>query len=230
MTDIARQAGSGESATKADVWPLTDQEVRIIRRWWIRLTQTQPAIEAIKVSEGWPEGADTRPFPNGVRARLRRCATPEAAMLSEGFRLLWSQREQLVDSACEPPRWREEALLRWACIALVLADLRSEQSESGKNKGPRPLGECLGSKTPSTDQPMMSELRLERLMRVRDPAELAMRLRRALGLVRQRGVCALSIARLVALWFSEQRTEAPMQPTRRYAFVLANDYFKASGR
>ena len=46
MTDIARQAGAGESATKEDVWPLTAQEARIIRRWWIRLTQTQPPQRA----------------------------------------------------------------------------------------------------------------------------------------------------------------------------------------
>ena len=81
-----------------------------VRCWWQRLTLPAAELKAF---------SDAPPWPKGVRATLRRCDTVEAAMLTEGFRLLW---HRLSAPEGESEKQRNYRLQTWACIALVLAE------------------------------------------------------------------------------------------------------------
>lgn len=174
-----------------------------VRRWWQRLTLSPQELKAFTQAPPWPKG---------VRARLRRCASPEAAMLTEGFRHLWQELPET------PHAHRDERLQQWACIALVLAELRDETPNAT-------LGSRLGREKNGTGKPCMSELRFQQLLDCHSPEELVQRLRRALALIDKRDVSAVHLADNIALWWREHRGRWHAEPSKRLGFVWANDYF-----
>ncbi|MCE8026879.1 type I-E CRISPR-associated protein Cse2/CasB [Billgrantia aerodenitrificans] len=181
-----------------------------VRCWWQRLTLPAAELKAF---------SDAPPWPKGVRATLRRCDTVEAAMLTEGFRLLW---HRLSAPEGEGEKQRNYRLQTWACIALVLAEVRAESPGAT-------LGSQLGKQKKETGKPHMSELRFQRLLACRSPEELITHLRRALALIDKRGVSAVYLADNVALWWAERWREsqgwAASRPSQRLSFQWANDYF-----
>lgn len=185
------------------------READALRRWWQRLTLSAEALKA---------HTDAPPWPKGMRATLRRCDTIEAAMLTEAFRHLWNS---LPAQDEQPERQRDRRLQAWACIALVVVELREDAPKV-------PLGACLGQQKRETGKPCMSELRFQQLMTSRTPEELVQRLRRALALVDKRGISVVHLADNVALWWREYQGEISSQPTRRLGFIWANDYFAAT--
>ncbi|MDN3555213.1 type I-E CRISPR-associated protein Cse2/CasB [Halomonas maura] len=184
-------------------------EADALRRWWQRLTLSSEALQAHTAAPPWPKG---------MRATLRRCDTIEAAMLTEAFRHLWSSLPAKDD---QPERQRDQRLQAWACIALVVAELREEQPRM-------PLGAGLGRQKRETGKPYMSELRFQQLMTSSTPEELVQRLRRGLALIDKRGVSVVHLADNIALWWREYQGGASPQPTRRLGFIWANDYFGAA--
>lgn len=183
-----------------------------VRCWWQRLTLTAAELKHFSNAPPWPKG---------VRATLRRCDTTEAAMLTEGFRLLW---HRLPAPQGESDKQRNHRLQTWASIALVLAEVRAESPGAT-------LGGELGKEKNKTGKPHMSELRFQRLLACRTPEELVTHLRRALALIDKRGVSAVYLADNIALWWAERWREsqgwAASRPSQRLAFQWANDYFGA---
>ncbi|MFP1684285.1 type I-E CRISPR-associated protein Cse2/CasB [Alloalcanivorax sp. C16-1] len=182
---------------------LSHQEAWAVRDWWQRLTLPPEMLKKIGSRPGWSKG---------VRAELRRCDRPEAALLTEGFRHLWGE----VGSNDTP----KDQLYVWAGVAMVLAELRDEQpgvtlaSEAGKQKG-------------EVNKPRMSELRFQQLMECHSFEELLTRLRRALALVDKKGVSAVSLAEDILQWWKENESPwRPERPTQGVAFRWANDYFR----
>lgn len=205
------EKASGARAVPEERWLLAiKDEAFPVRHWWQRLTLSAEELK---------KHAKVPPLPKGVRATLRRCDTVEAAMLTEGFRLLWNRVESLESRISLP---RDTRLQAWASIALVLAELREE----GVNTT---LGSQLGKQKKETGKPHMSELRFQRLLACRSPEELITHLRRALALIDKRGVSVVYLADNVALWWAERWREsrglAASRPTQRLAFQWANDYF-----
>ncbi|WP_444985338.1 type I-E CRISPR-associated protein Cse2/CasB [Halomonas mongoliensis] len=185
------------------------READALRRWWQRLTLSADALKS---------HTDARPWPKGMRATLRRCDTIEAAMLTEAFRHLWSLLPAKED---QTESQRDRRLQAWACIALVVAELREDAAKM-------PLGARLGQQKRETGKPHMSELRFQQLMTSRTPEELVQRLRRALALIDKRGVSVVHLADNIALWWREYQGGMSPQPTRRLGFLWANDYFGAT--
>ncbi|PXX96300.1 type I-E CRISPR-associated protein Cse2/CasB [Halomonas sp. LBP4] len=196
---------------------LRPEEAYEVRHWWRRLTLPAEELKAFTQAPPWPKG---------VRARLRRCESLEAAMLAEAFRTLWHRVEQVGKHSIEP---RDSRLQAWACIALILSELRKDISDV-------PLGRQLGQQKSETGKPCMSELRFQQLMSCQSSEELIKRLRRALRLVDsqdkpdKRGVSVVHLADNIALWWRESRGELAPQPSSRLGFLWANDYFEALSR
>ncbi|WNK20569.1 type I-E CRISPR-associated protein Cse2/CasB [Halomonas piscis] len=186
---------------------LSLDEAVAVRRWWQRL-----ALSPVELKQLTPQPG----LPRGVRAALRRCDTPDAALLTQAFRELW---HLLPEATVESP-FIEAQLEKWSCIALVLAELRNETP--GKALAAR-----LGQQA-STGKPIMSELRFQQILTCRTPEELVQRLRRALALAGRSEMSAVRLADVVALWWREYSGEISARPTHRFGFMLANDYFGAA--
>jgi CRISPR system Cascade subunit CasB len=202
--EVAEQS-SPKQKTPERLLALTPDEAFRVRHWWQRLTLSPQALATHTKAPPWPKA---------MRARLKRCASAETALLSEGFRHLW---QQLPEAPRVP---RDARLQQWACIALVLAELRDETPDA-------PLGSRLGQENKGTGKPRMSELRFQQLMDCHSPDELVQRLRRALALIDKRDISVVHLADNIALWWREYRGQAATQPSKRLGFVWANDYFDA---
>lgn len=207
---MSEESQMEEADKQASVVPefllaLKPSEAFELRCWWQRLTL--PAEELRRYT-------DAPPWPKGVRARLRRCESLEAAMLTDAFRFLW---QRLPESQYAR---RDERLLVWTCIALIAAEVRQETPSAT-------LGSRLGKAKRETGKPHMSELRFQQLMECRSSEELIRRLRRALALIDKKDISIVHLADNIALWWREQRGDISTTPTKRLGFIWANDYFAA---
>lgn len=185
---------------------LSTAEAVAVRLWWQRLALAPDELKKKALPPPWPKG---------VRAVLRRCETPEAVLLTEAFRHLWGE---LGKKAPEPARSRDPYV--WACVAMVVAELRDETPGVT-------LAAELGKQKRDTEKPRMSGLRFQQLMECGSPQELVQRLRRALALVDKKGVSAVHLAADILQWSRENREGfKPAEPTKTLAFQWANDYFR----
>lgn len=201
---VAEKPSPGKAVPERLLALSPDEGFRV-RLWWQRLTLSPQDLMAYTQAPPWPKG---------VRARLRRCESVEAAMLSDGFRQLWQQLPE------QSPRYRDEHLQLWTCIALLLAEVRSETPNVS-------LGSRLGQEKNGTGKPRMSELRFQQLMDCHSPQELVQRLRRALALIDKCDISVVHLADNIALWWREYLGQPAPQPTKRLGFVWASDYFEA---
>ncbi|MES3676106.1 type I-E CRISPR-associated protein Cse2/CasB [Halomonas elongata] len=207
----ADTASTPETPSRVPEWlyAIERKEADALRRWWQRLTLPAEALKSY---------IDAPPWPKAMRATLRRCDSIEAVLLTEAFRHLWHFLPTPDD---QTEAQRDRRLQTWACIALVVAELREDQPKI-------PLGTSLGQQKRETGKPYMSELRFQQLMTSRTPEELVQRLRRGLALIDKRGVSVVHLADNIALWWREYHGDTSPQPTRRLGFVWANDYFGAT--
>ena len=203
MTETELEHAQSKAGPTERCSVLSGHDAWAVRQWWRRLTLAPETLKKLDVPPGWSKG---------VRAELRRCDRPEAALLTEGFRHLWD--------ALDRDETRKDQLYVWAGVAMVLSELRDEQAgvslaaEAGKQKG-------------DTKKPRMSELRFQQLMECHSFEELLMRLRRALALVNKEGVSVVSLADDILQWWKENESPwRPERPTQGVAFRWANDYFR----
>ncbi len=192
------------------------EERYVVRRWWQRLTLSEYEARQRQLS---------RPWPRGVRAVLRRCESPDAAVLTEGFRKLWQMLQTEASQEGQPPRLQRD-MYAWACVAIVLAELRKEMP--GET-----LGSRFGKQKEKTGSPLVSELRFQHLQQSQSADELVRRLRRGLALVGNEGISAVNLADDILLWCRENGAQEPLRARRvedRLAFRWANDYFTTRSR
>lgn len=183
-------------------------EAEAVRLWWFRLTLTR---KELKVFTSLP------PLSRGVRSVLRRCDSAEAAMLTQGFRELWA----MLPKTTKETDYRDEKLQVWSCIALMAAELREEKEGAS-------LASRLGDRKDKGGKPLMSELRFQQLISCRTPEEFIQRLRRALALADKKGVSVVLLASVISLWWREYRGTLSVNPSNRFGFVLAKDYFQTT--
>lgn len=207
MTEsMATKAPLLESTEARRSFYLSTAEAAAVRLWWQRLTLL---LDELKKKDLPP------PWSKGVRAVLRRCDSPEAVLLTEGFRHLWALLEQR-SPAPDYPR----DVYSWACVAMVLAELRDEAPGVT-------LASELGKQKRDTEKPRMSALRFQQLMECRSLDELVQRLRRALALIDRKGVSVVHLAADILQWSRENRSHVkPRKPTQSIVFQWANDYFR----
>ncbi|BAU57411.1 CRISPR-associated protein [Halorhodospira halochloris] len=170
-----------------------------VYQWWQRVSR---AVEA--------DGEGGLPaFSTAVRPALRRAKTPDDALLTEGFRLLWFA----VPDNLKAPR-NMPAL---GCVAAVLAEVREMDQQKS-------FAAAMGSQVEKTGKPRVSELRFQQLQQSHDLEELQRRLRRAVALLGKK-VHVLSLADNIMQWHREKSGHPDYRPDRRLPVRWATDYF-----
>ena len=169
-----------------------------VYQWWSRL------VGAENDSNDGPP-----PYSNGIRPVLRRAETPEEALLTDGFRLLWFT---LPESLRKP--WHMPA---WGCVAAVLAEVREPDHE--KN-----FAAAMGAQVERTGRPRVSELRFQQLYQSRNLEEFQRRMRRAVHLLGKKAH-VLSLADGILQWQQEKNGHPDYRPDRRLPVRWALAYF-----
>ena len=129
---------------------------KIIRSWWERALGNNPILD---------NGAARK-----ARAQLRRATTPSEVLSIEATHEL---HDDLAKVAAKPPFADDGGPVRLALVAAVIAGLGG----TARSSLPHRFGEKDG------DNPRLSHLRFQRILRAGDDWTLATRLRRALPLV-----------------------------------------------
>mgnify|MGYP000263802068 CR=1 FL=1 len=173
-------------------------------RWWQSMMLSSAELTAKHI----------KPAPSAYKARLRRCETAEAAMLTDGFNALWFSLPEKVTNTDKP-----QDMLRWACIAVALSHVKSTTgksiaSEAGKNG--------------DADKSIVSELRFSQLQNAKTPEEFLRRLRRVIQQLKG-GVSPVSLAEDIYQWFAEHDQFRPRRADKRIAVRWAMEYYRAAG-
>ncbi|MET4000886.1 type I-E CRISPR-associated protein Cse2/CasB [Marinobacterium sp. MBR-109] len=140
----------------------------------------------------------------GERARLRRAAKPDDALLTDAFfhflhRLpeSWAQADKLYASAS---------------VATLLSHVRSDD-KSG-------FAEALAS----GDKPAMSELRFRQLLKSRSPEEFFRRTLRAIRMLDGK-VNVISLTQGILHWHQEYHFGPDANPRNRLGVIWAREYY-----
>lgn len=179
---------------------LRDKEAQAsVYQWWQRVSRASEE-----------ESGEALPaFSTAVRPALHRAQTPDDALLTEGFRLLWFAVPDPLKT-----RWYMPA---WGCVAAVLAEVREMDQQ-------KTFAAAMGSQVEKTGKPHVSELRFQQLQQSYDLEELQRRLRRTVGLLGKK-VHVLSLADNILQWHLEKSGHPAMRPDKRLAVRWATDYF-----
>ncbi|WP_417607593.1 type I-E CRISPR-associated protein Cse2/CasB [Oceanimonas baumannii] len=175
-----------------------------LMRWWQAMMLTEQELNTLNI----------RPAPTVYRAELKRAGTPEAALMTQGFRALWLA---LPDSARERKPW---SMLAWAALAGVLSHVK-QQDDS------RSFAASLGKINPDIDKPKVSELRFQQLQGARTPEDFYRRLHRLIKQVNGKTHVA-SLARGILDWFDEHHGQQALRPDKKIAVRWAMDYYQAA--
>jgi CRISPR system Cascade subunit CasB len=146
--------------------------------WWAALQRTHP------------DGTPNPTADPGALARLRRSATPGEALAERATIALCRELGCRAD---------DNIVESVAVLAIVLAHVREDR------RGQK-LGQCLGPNSENGDTPLLSELRLRRLLAARDGAELLRGFREVVALLGDRAP-VLDLATLMLGWLDDERGE-----------------------
>lgn len=176
----------------------------VLMRWWQAMMLSEQELTKLKI----------RPAPTVFRAELKRAQTPEAVLMTQGFRALWLS---LPEAAQQRQKW---SMLAWATLAGVLSHVK-------KQDGSRSFAFGLGQLDEKTDKPRVSELRFQQLQGARTPEEFYRRLHRLIKQVNSQ-TRVISLARGVLDWFDEHYGYAPLRADKKIAVRWAMDYYQAA--
>lgn len=173
-------------------------------RWWHRLARTD-----LCRAEQW------QPLPTAHKAILKRCKSLNEVMLSEPFQALW---QMVPNEKRSPPKMEVAALVAW-----VLSSVKENA-----NKG---LAQAMAQKaSDGSDRPKVSTLRFQQLIKSRDTAEFARRLRRTLHQI-DNTVSVTSLAREIENWYWQNRSSTPeTDPTKRQVLQWAMGYYAITSK
>ncbi|WP_319783972.1 type I-E CRISPR-associated protein Cse2/CasB [Oceanisphaera sp. IT1-181] len=177
----------------------------VLMRWWQAMMLSEQELAKLKI----------RPAPTVFRAELKRAQTPEAVLMTQGFRALWLS---LPDSARE----RRESMLAWAALAGILSHVKQQDNSRNFAAG-------LGQVDDKTGKPKVSELRFQQLQGARTPEEFYRRLHRLIKQVNGQSRVS-SLAKGVLDWFDEHYGRAPLRADKKVAVRWAMDYYQAAAK
>jgi len=153
------------------------------------------------------------PASSAHRAQLRRCESADAAMLTEGFRVLWLS---LGENVTAQPKGTQ--LECWATIAAVLVHVKTNSSLK--------LAAAAGRKGDG-DKSIVSELRFAQLQNAKTPEDFLRRIRRIVQQVKGE-LEVLSLADNIHQWFEEYYQFRPRKVDKRISVKWAMDYYRAA--
>ena len=174
-------------------------------RWWRSIACSPEELKADGI----------QPAPTVYRAELKRAASPDAVLLTSGFRALWLSLPQEVREEKARP-WTP---LAWATVAGVLSLVRTNMD--GR------FGSALGQIDPGTDKPRVSELRFAQLQGAKTPEDFYRRLCR---IIRQLKGSApvMPLAKDILTWYGEHYSKLPERADKRLSVTWAMDYYRAA--
>ncbi|MBU2885471.1 type I-E CRISPR-associated protein Cse2/CasB [Gilvimarinus agarilyticus] len=174
----------------------------LFTRWWHRLVNSDVC-----------QRNKLQALPTAHKAILKRCNNLDEVMLSEPFQVLW---QFMPEEKRSPPYMEVAALIAW-----VLASVRKD-SDAG-------LAKAMACKAgEGSDRPRVSTLRFQQLIKSRDTAEFARRLRRILHQIDDT-VSVQSLAQEVERWYWQSRSAMPeVNPAKRQVLRWAMDYYAAA--
>lgn len=178
----------------------TSRRDEVTEQWWKKLHLSPQQLQAEKLS----------PWPTKYKAELKRCGTPDAAMLTEGFRSLWLALPESVRER------QDHTIIAWATIACVLANINDETTKS--------FASSLGEIDSATDKPVVSELRFQQLQNAKSVDEFLTRLLRIIKQIK--GVAEpVGLSTDILAWFDEHHSRQPRKADKRIAVKWAMDYY-----
>lgn len=188
--------------TETDQERNSDEKLGRYARWWHRLVNSD-----LCQKEHWQS------LPTAHKAVLKRCKSLDEVMLSEPFQALWQLMPEEKRSA---PYMEVAALVVW-----VLSTVRKDSELSLAKAMARKAGE-------GSDRPRVSTLRFQQLIKSRDTAEFARRLRRILHQIDDT-VSVQTLAREIEQWYWQSRSAVPeINPTKRQVLQWAMDYYASA--
>lgn len=172
-------------------------------RWWRSMVESRGELEKQGI----------KPAPTKYRAELKRCATVDDIVLTEGFRALWFS----VADAHE-----QDADMDVDCLAVIAGVL----AYASKNSS-HPLGVAAGwvNKEKSSAKPAISEPQLNKLLQVRSANELLRQLRRLTQQL-DHALPVETVAADIVQWFKEKNRLRPGKTDQRVVVRWAMDYFR----
>ncbi len=197
---------------------MDDQEFKMISRWWQSMF-----LDASELKD-----KHIQPAPTSHKAELKRCDTADDAMLSEGFRALWTA---LLNSGLEEtlqPMSKErqtQKLEAWATVAAVLVHIKSDNSE----KLAVQAGKKLNKQGEPTDKSIVSELRFAKLQNTPTPEDFLKRLRRIIQQLDGK-VSPTKVAADILQWFDEYYDRQPRKADKRITVQWAMDYYRSANQ
>ncbi len=173
-----------------------------VSRWWKSMMLSPTELKQIGLI----------PAPTVFKAQLRRCDSDESAILSEGFRALWSALpEEVTDKSAY-------TMTTWSVIAQVLVFVKKDTGNS--------IAFDTGKKE-SGDKSVVSELRFAKLQNAKTSEELVIRLRRILQQLEGKS-SPMKMAIDIERWFYEKSNTQPYKASERIAVRWAMDYYKSA--
>ena len=191
------------------------QSQKAVFRWW----------QSIMLGPAELKEKHIRPAPTEYKARLRRCATPEAVMLTDGFKALWfSLPDEII--ASDDERSLAKSMECWATVAAALVYVRPGTVDGGGKARAGNIAYEAGRKRDG-DKSRVSELRFAQLQNARTPEEFLRRLRRILQQLNG-AVSPESLICDIANWFAEHNSLRPRKADKRIAIQWAISYYRAA--
>jgi CRISPR system Cascade subunit CasB len=239
---------------------LTEEQAKQLRRWHQSMNAAPSELQEQNIM----------PAPSGQRARLCRSENLPALLMTDGFRRLWfainpPEQNDNGDASCLPDDGKSAvksvlservqhtpsptkrnylnnhfAMLAWACVAGVLADVRTDVTPRAKTKAPakgksrseenidyRSLAAMAGSPAKNSDRSQLSELRFQRLQTAESEEELLLLLRRLVKQLDRKAPLA-RLADDILCWFAEYHDRVPRDVEKRIALKWATEYYRAA--
>lgn len=189
---------------------MNDAVLEKIQRWWLSIFGDKEELKKRHIL----------PAPTVYKAQLKRCATTESVMLTEGFRALWLSL---------PDDYLEEASAQHLESMAVIAGVLVYVTENGRWRLATAAGRTVNDKN------VVSEQRFHQLLSSRNANELLRRLRRVVQQLKKAqsenlkgGLSVADLARDIARWFDEKNNLYPRAPSQKLAMRWAMDYFRAN--
>ncbi|WP_026960487.1 type I-E CRISPR-associated protein Cse2/CasB [Aliagarivorans taiwanensis] len=182
------------------------QGLGVALHWWKAMHLSAEALKKEQI----------KPAPSAWKAELKRCESPDAILLTQGFRALWLN---LGEPIITGPEARVANNMRcWAMVAAALTFVTKDSDDSFAR---------LAGKNGQGDKPVVSEMRFAQLQQSQSPEEFVRCLRRILQQLKGEA----SVARLVediCQWYREHTSQQSRRADKRIVVRWAMDYYQAA--
>lgn len=186
---------------------MDQQAKKAAYRWWQSMVLSPAELQQLHIL----------PAPTVYKARLRRCATPEAAMLTEGFKALWFLLPEEITEQ-EKDYIAAQNMECWASIAAALVNVKTDTK--------RDIAYEAGKKVEG-DKSVVSELRFNQLQNAQTSEEFLRRLRRILHQIKGK-VSPEQLIDDIDQWVREHYSFRPRKAEKRIAVRWAMSYYRAA--